>query len=303
MLLSLDIKTLINEYKADFESELISVLENYDSPNKALKESISYSVLNGGKRLRALLSLISAEAVMKSSAKISLKENPALGLALAIEMVHCGSLIHDDLPCMDDDDLRRGKPSNHKAFGEAVALLAGDFLIFYPVQVLADYSLGFSENYSEVQADFIAAIRKMIFGQAQDLEFSKLEKVSMPEIKAMEALKTGALIQASICGAAKLAGASPKTLEALTKYSQNLGLAFQIIDDVLDEVSSSEELGKTVGKDAEQNKSTYVTEYGVEKAKEMANNLVDEAIEILDQADIFADKLKAVAGYVVSRTN
>lgn len=301
--MSLDIKTLINEYKADFESELISVLENYDSPNKALKESISYSVLNGGKRLRALLSLISAEAVMKSSAKISLKENPALGLALAIEMIHCGSLIHDDLPCMDDDDLRRGKPSNHKAFGEAVALLAGDFLISYPVQVLADYSLGFSENYSEVQADFIAAIRKMIFGQAQDLEFSKLEKVSMPEIKAMEALKTGALIQASICGAAKLAGASPKTLEALTKYSQNLGLAFQIIDDVLDEVSSSEELGKTVGKDAEQNKSTYVTEYGVGKAKEMAKDLVDEAIEILDQADIFADKLKAVAGYVVSRTN
>lgn len=300
---SLNIKALLQEYKSDFESELEAALKSYKNPSKVLQDSIEYSVLNGGKRLRGVLSLISAEAVLKSPVKIPLAENPALGLALAIEMVHCGSLIHDDLPCMDDDDMRRGKASNHKVYGEAIALLAGDFLISYPVQVLADYSHGYAQNYSQVQSNFISAISSMIFGQAQDLCFSDIEQVSIEQIKTMEAMKTGALIKSSICDAALLAGASPKTLLALNIYAENLGLAFQIIDDVLDAVSTSEELGKTTGKDAQQNKSTFVSEYGVKEASSIAKSLIKEAIIALEDLDIFPDKLKTVAEYVVSRTN
>lgn len=288
------IKDLVTEYKPLVEKGLNDCLAN---PGLAqfretlLDKSVKYSALDGGKRLRAILALITAEAILKSESPI--ENNPASKLASALELVHAGSLIHDDLPCMDDDDLRRGKASNHKAFNEATALLAGDFLLCYPIQLVD----------SEIKNEFTQAIIDMIIGQQMDLSLGEAKNPQVESIKEMEALKTGALIKASVVLAAKLANASEDQIQALTKYSQNIGLAFQIADDILDVTASTEELGKTSGKDEKQNKFTYVKEYGIEKAKEIAKDLINEAKTEIKSNGLFPDKLLLIADYVISRNN
>ncbi len=303
----LDIKTILAEYKPSIELALAGVLIPEINPTFAktrLLESINYSVLGGGKRLRAILALITAEAILKSEHKIDFENNPAYGLALALELVHAGSLIHDDLPCMDNDDLRRGKPTNHKAYGEAFALLAGDFLLCHPIEVLLKYTpTNFQTNISAVVLEFVQAINGMIAGQAMDIEFSELEKNTREELELMQSLKTGALLNASVVLSAKLAGANKAQIEALKIYANNLGLAFQITDDILDCTASAEELGKTAGKDEKQNKFTFVKLYGIEQARLIAQDLIKEAKAQIVPIGIYADKLLAVTDYVLSRSN
>ena len=297
-----DIKALSREYKADFEKELLAIFKG--SEKSRLNDAIEYSVITGGKRLRAMLALISAEAVKNSKKKIELSKNPALGLALAVELVHCGSLIHDDLPCMDDDDLRRGKPSNHKAFDEATALLAGDFLLCYPIEVLLGKTQDVdSFKLHQVSVEFSKAIRSMIAGQALDLELTDKEVHDIDLLKKMQVLKTGALLKSSIRLAAIIADANKEQVEALSFFADNLGLAFQITDDILDVTASTEELGKTAGKDTEQNKFTFVKEYGLEQAKLIAIKLIEEAKGKILDIGIYPDKLLTVADYVISRSN
>ncbi len=302
-----DIKPILKQYQSVIESELELLLKepalNHLAQSKTL-EAIRYSVMNGGKRLRAILSLLTAEAILKSENQIDIKVNPGLGLALAIELVHCGSLIHDDLPCMDNDDLRRGKPTNHRVYGEAMALLAGDTLLCYPIEVLLNKTPASAQiKLKEITTEFIQAIRDMIAGQALDLELPLQEEKTIEDLKQMQALKTGALLRASVRLAAKLAGAAEAEIKALTSYAEKLGLAFQIADDVLDHTASTDQLGKTAGKDAEQNKFTYVQEYGIERASAMAKELIESAKADLDSIIIYADKLKLVADYVVYRNN
>lgn len=303
----LDIKTILAEYKPSIELALAGVLVPEINPTFAktrLLESINYSVLAGGKRLRAILALITAEAILKSEQKIDFKSNPAYGLALALELVHAGSLIHDDLPCMDDDDLRRGKPTNHKAYGEAFALLAGDFLLCYPIEILLQHTpKDFQANISQISLEFVRSINAMIAGQAMDIEFAETEEKAQSDLELMQSLKTGALLNASVILSAKLAGASSIQLKALQVYANNLGLAFQITDDILDCTASAQELGKTAGKDEKQNKLTFVKLHGIEKARLIAQNLIEEAKAQIIQIDIYADKLLAVIDYVLSRSN
>lgn len=308
MLVQANIKTILESYKSVIETELEQLLAETSNANLAQSktlEAISYSVMNGGKRLRAILALLSTEAILKSELQIAFKNNPASGFALAIELVHCGSLIHDDLPCMDNDDLRRGKPTNHKVYGEAIALLAGDTLLCYPLEVFLTKTNNSSKaNLTEISIEFIKAIKDMIAGQAMDLELSSSNKFrNIHKLQAMQELKTGALLSASVVLAAKLAGANSLQIKGLKSYSEKIGLAFQIADDILDHCSTSEELGKTAHKDVQQNKFTYVQEYSLEKAQVIAKELIEEAKAAIDDIDIYADKLKLIANYVVSRTN
>jgi geranylgeranyl diphosphate synthase type II len=298
----LNIKDLIKDYKSDIEKQLTLLINELEKSR--LTESVKYSVLDGGKRLRAILALITAEAIDNSKNKIELSKNPSLGLALAVELVHCGSLIHDDLPCMDNDDLRRGKPSNHKAFDEATALLAGDFLLCYPIEVLLSRTQDVdSFKLHQVSVEFSKAIRSMILGQEMDLELSDKESHDIELLKKMQALKTGALLKASIRLSAIISDANKEQIEALSYFADNLGLAFQIMDDILDVTASTKELGKTAGKDTEQNKFTFVKEYGVDKAREIAEKLILEAKNKILDIDIYPDKLLTVADYVIFRNN
>jgi len=308
MLTSTSIEELIKDYRPSIETQLGNTLGLFSLTalkETILAEALSYSVLDSGKRLRPILALITAEAIAKSSTQIDISANPALGLALAIELVHCGSLIHDDLPCMDDDDMRRGKPSNHKAFGEANALLAGDLLLCYPAQILYHLTRGQidSDKLLEVQNSLSQAISDMIIGQALDLQLANGKDFSIEDLKQMQALKTGAIIKAAIKQAAILASASEFQVMTLERYAENIGLAFQITDDILDQTATSAELGKTAGKDIEQNKFTFVKAYGLQRAKQIANELISDAKKIIMDIDIYPDKLLVVADYVISRTN
>ena len=314
MLLDTDIKSILKSYQSVIETELEALLKesslNHLAQSKAL-DSIRYSVMNGGKRLRAILALVTAEAVLFNSKNsfeklpdLRINSNPSLGLALAIELVHCGSLIHDDLPCMDDDDLRRGKPTNHKVYGEAMALLAGDTLLCYPLEVLITKTPESAKsNLNLVTLEFIQAIKDMIAGQALDLELPNQANRTIEDLKQMQELKTGAILRASVRLAAMLAGANAEQVLALDSYAAKLGLAFQIADDILDHTASTEDLGKTAGKDLKQNKFTYVQEYGIDKASNMAADLINSAKQDIDAVMIYPVKLKLIADYVISRNN
>ena len=306
----INIQTIVQDYGSTFvtelESELTKLKNKFNPINQILWDSISYSVLNAGKRLRPILSLLTVEAVQNSAEQTPLSNNPGLATGLAIELVHCGSLIHDDLPCMDDDDLRRGKPSNHKAFDEATALLAGDFLLAYPAQLLAETLVRYPaiSPAQKTQALHLLqqAINDMILGQVMDMNLDT-QNAGAAELKEMEKLKTGALLRASIEIAALLSNASEVQMQALNTYATNLGLAFQITDDILDATASTEDLGKTAGKDSAQAKLTFVREYGLAKSQQIAEDLIQEAKTAIgtSAAGLYTDKLNLVADYVISR--
>lgn len=301
-----ELDSLFDSGKLASSNPLLNAIqkEKKQFPDTELLDSIKYSLVDGGKRLRPILSLLTAEAILKQEEQLNLNSNPALGLALAIELIHTGSLIHDDLPCMDDDDLRRGRASNHIKFNEATSLLAGDFLMTYPIEILINKSPNIAaEKVQQAVLKLNQAISSMIVGQAMDMNLGKNASQNLEELQTMQSLKTGALLTASTEIAAILSGANETQVEALRKYAQNIGLAFQIADDVLDATASQEELGKTPGKDQEQNKLTYVNQYGVDKAKKIAQNLIKEAQKSIDSIGIYPDKLISVADYVISRTH
>ncbi|MBR2176469.1 MAG: polyprenyl synthetase family protein [Clostridia bacterium] len=283
------------------EKELLSYLPESDNENiKKLIESMQYSLMAGGKRVRPMLVLEFAKLCGGS-------EEAAMPFACALEMVHTYSLIHDDLPCMDNDDLRRGKPTNHKVYGEATALLAGSGLLTLAFEtVLSEKSVRL--NGAEKCAAAARALAQyagadgMLGGQMIDLE-SEGKTVTVEHLKVMDNKKTGALMAAACSLGCISAGAAKEQLAAAVSYAENIGLAFQIIDDILDITSTTEELGKPVGSDDENKKSTYAALLGLDRCRELSRELTEKAAAALDVFENDTSVLKNFAYYLLERQN
>ena len=276
-------KTLIDRYLMMF----------LGSPGKlppTLYESMRYSLSAGGKRIRPILSIAACEAVGGMAEDVM----PA---AIAIEMIHTYSLIHDDLPAMDNDDLRRGKPTNHRVFGEATAILAGDGLLTLAFGILS----GVSNSMKIIHEIALAAGPEgMVGGQQLDIE-NEGKNIDVKALEELHRRKTGALILAAVRSGGIAGGAAETQLSALTDYGMKIGLAFQIADDILDLEGDVEYIGKSPGKDVKQNKNTYPALVGLAESKIVARNLVDEALEALESFDEKAVPLRMIAEYIVDR--
>jgi geranylgeranyl diphosphate synthase type II len=262
-------------------------------------EAMRYSVFAGGKRVRPLLAMAGAAAVGGDPAV-------AMPLACAVEMIHTYSLIHDDLPAMDDDDLRRGRPTCHKAFGEAVAILAGDALLTHAFGELARVPPGVSPEERARRLEAVSLLAEacgtsgLVGGQVVDLECEG-QPVDGATVERIHRAKTGALLLACVQGGAVLGGADAAALAALTTYGRAIGLAFQVIDDVLDATEDTAHLGKTAGKDAEAEKATYVRVHGIEASRGIASALLDEALRALRPLGAAAGPLASLARLIVER--
>jgi geranylgeranyl diphosphate synthase, type II len=262
-----------------------------------LEEAMRYSLLAGGKRIRPVLALATARA-------IGMEREEVLPLAGAIELIHTYSLIHDDLPAMDDDDYRRGRLTNHKVFGEAVAILAGDALLTHAFRLIAGNVDGAAD--ARVIADVVAEIAEaagtdgMVGGQVVDIE-SEGKTVSAETLDYIHTHKTAALIRASLRVGAMLAGAKPDALKAITRAGEALGLAFQIVDDILDVEGSLEELGKTAGSDQRKQKATYPALHGLEASRRRARELIEDAKVALAPLGPAARPIAALADFIYER--
>ena len=294
----MDIKAYLNEKRELVDSYLKIYFSDPFKPSP-LYEAITYSLFAGGKRVRPILALASYGACGGDPVDI-------LPQASALELIHTYSLIHDDLPAMDNDDLRRGKPTNHKVFGEAMAILAGDALLTEAFSMIA--SIQSSARKIEASS-IVEVIRRvstasgvygMVGGQAQDI----LSENGVQDVETLEFIhlhKTAALIKASVIIGPVLAGSERSILEALSDYGGHIGLVFQIIDDILDVEGSTEELGKTAGSDLRRSKLTYPALYGLEKARQKAEDLVSKAIHCLRPFSSDADPLREMALYLLRR--
>jgi geranylgeranyl diphosphate synthase type II len=263
---------------------------------ESLREAMRYSLLAGGKRLRPILCLAACELAGGDS-------ELAMPTAVAMEMIHTMSLIHDDLPAMDNDDLRRGRPTNHKVYGEAKAILAGDALLTRAFEMVALRSPGVApERLLQVVGELALASGApgLVGGQVVDLECEARE-VDLDTLEFIHLQKTGALLRACVIAGALIAGASDDLLAALRGYARGIGLAFQIIDDILDVTGSSEVLGKTAGKDLAADKTTYPKLLGLEESRARAEKLVAQAKAALAPWSATADPLLALADYITSR--
>ncbi len=277
------------------DNYLDQVLPAAAASEKNLQAAIRYSVFNGGKRVRPVLAYAAAQAVGEITRSTD-------GVAAAVEMIHAYSLIHDDLPAMDDDHLRRGKPTCHIAFDEATAILAGDAL-----QTLAfEQLLNVHEHAPHLALRQLAILCKasgpegMVLGQALDI--SAVDRtLTLEELEQVHRHKTGAMINASILMGAITAGANDEQLDALNRYGEAIGLAFQVQDDILDVTGTTEVIGKQQGADMALNKPTYVTLLGLNGAKEKARELHNAALEALHEFDERADQLRSIANYIISR--
>ncbi len=293
-----------------------------ESDPAQLWDSMRYSVLSCGKRIRAILSLASAESIVGSAGTSLLAASVAeaaelvLPCACAIEMIHAMSLIHDDLPCMDDDDFRRGRPSNHKVFGEAMALLAGDSLLVYALEILLKESSESIDrrNLIQVASELSAATgaKGMVGGQVGDIAMTGKSHLPYAEEDAAALLnkihqrKTGALIRFAVWSGACLMGAPEKTLSVLGQFGEVLGLSFQIADDLLDVTGDIKTLGKTPGKDQASGKLTWVTVYGIEKARLQLAELEEEGKSLLAKTDLPEEgllPLSALLEYTIHRSH
>jgi len=278
------------------EEELDQILTTDMAPEQRLIDAMRYSVLGGGKRLRPFLTL-------QVAGLFGVSERSALRVAAAVELVHCYSLVHDDLPAMDDDDLRRGKPTTHKQFDEATAILAGDALLTLAFGVLANPA---THGSPAVRADLVVRMAKaagghgMVGGQMIDLTAADTE-LDIGAITRLQRLKTGALIEYACIAGAALGNAPQKAREALRGFAHDLGLAFQIADDLLDVEGDEAETGKALRKDAEQGKATFVSILGPERARSQAQLLSEQAVEHLAVFDDKADLLRMAARFVVDR--
>ncbi len=278
------------------EAQLDALLPVPEAAEARLIEAMRYAALGGGKRMRAFL-------VMQTAKLFSVNKTCAARVAAAVEMLHAYSLVHDDLPAMDDDDLRRGKPSCHKAFDEATAILAGDALQTRAFEVLAEED---THADPEARCELIQAFayatgaRGMVGGQMIDM-LAEGQRLSGPEITRLQALKTGRLIQFSAEAGAILGRASQPQRHFIAAYGRELGGAFQIYDDVLDEAGTEAELGKTAGKDAAQGKATMVSILGVDRARAQAVHLAGQAAKHLESFGSRAELLQLLAQYTVTR--
>jgi geranylgeranyl diphosphate synthase, type II len=265
-------------------------------PDK-IYEAMRYSLLAGGKRLRPILCIATCE-MMGGTIEISMPT------ACALEMIHTMSLIHDDLPAMDNDDYRRGKLTNHKIYGEDIAILAGDGLLAYAFEHVVTYTQNVpSDRILQVISRLGRATGAagLVGGQVVDLECEGKIDTSLETLNFIHNHKTAALLEASVVCGGILAGASPENIQSLSRYSQNIGLAFQIIDDILDITSTQEQLGKSVGKDLKAQKVTYPSLWGIEDSRKKANQLIEEACQELKPYGEKAQPLIALAHFITSR--
>lgn len=300
-----NIKSYLASKRELVDRKLDSLLKYSPKNTSPLEESIRYSALSGGKRLRPILMIASNEA-------FGGKEEMVLPIACAIEMIHTYSLIHDDLPCMDDDSLRRGIATNHNVYGEAVAVLAGDALLTdaFNIMVREGLSSGLRPKIlTEVVGDIshAAGSKGMIKGQSIDLalEGTKLalertKDISVGQVEKMHSLKTGALIEVSVTVGAKIGGANDKQIKKLITYAKALGLAFQIVDDILD-IEGGKGIGKEVGADARNKKTTYPELVGLKRSKRKAQELTKKAFKALKDFDDKATPLREIALYLADR--
>ncbi len=269
-----------------------------DTGPKAVREAMSYSLEAGGKRLRPILTLAGAET-------LSCDDHDVIDVACALELVHTYSLIHDDLPAMDDSDLRRGKPTCHKVYGDAVAVLAGDALLTLAFELLSRYGLkpGRAEKAARIGSELgkAAGVTGMIGGQVLDLE-AEGRDLTLLEIETLSAMKTGALLKASVICGAIAADAGSKELELLDRYASKIGTAFQIIDDLLDVESSAEALGKPTGADQDRFKPTFPAVLGPDEARSRAESLYNEAIMALTDLNRPVELLTGLAKKMVFRS-
>lgn len=294
-----DFLAWVTTKQTHIEQTLAQILPEVNVRPHILHEAMRYSALAGGKRVRALLCYAAAEMC---DANILIAD----AAASAVELIHAYSLVHDDMPCMDDDDLRRGKPSCHKQYNDATALLVGDALQSLAFQVLSDAALGHHTNLQAPQQIHMLNILAkasgstgMAGGQAIDLA-SVGKPLTQAELEAMHNLKTGALIQAAVLLGAICGNATQ--IAAVTTYAANIGLAFQVVDDILDVEADTATLGKTAGKDADSNKPTYVTILGLIPAKQHAQKLYEAAIDAIAPFGESAQRLRELAAFIMQRS-
>ena len=296
----MELKHYMKELGAQVDEALDRMLPGEKILPQRLHEAMRYSIFAGGKKLRPLLALAACEAVGG-------RRRDAMAAACALEMIHTYSLIHDDLPCMDDDDYRRGRLTNHKVYGDATATLAGDALLTAAFTTLSDpeHTAGLDPA---VTLQVIRIISRaagslgMVGGQVADMESEGGLEVDLPTLEFIHIHKTGALILASIKAGALLGGADAEILARMERYGEAAGLAFQIADDILDIVGDQEEIGKDVGSDQARGKATYPALLGLEESRRRAIELRDMAIEALEPLGEAAEPLRAIARYIVDRT-
>ena len=296
----------MGDFKSDFKNKGIAINQqlaevfqkNMDTP-EVIIEAMKYSLFAGGKRLRPVLMTETCRALRGDGDVI-------MPLALGMEMIHTYSLIHDDLPAMDNDDLRRGKPTNHKVFGEAMAILAGDALLNYAVETMLQGTQGLD---GDMLSNYLAAMRiimgaagisGMIGGQVADI-LSEERVISLQEMDYIHMHKTGALLEACVQSGCLIAGAEPATQGRLISYSQRIGLAFQIVDDILDIEGNEADLGKPIGSDEKNHKSTFVSLYGLDASKLKVAELEKEALEMLKPIGVNTGFLEDLASYICHR--
>ena len=294
----MDFKEQLKEYQEVINKELEKYLRKNDCPEKVLNTSMEYSLMAGGKRLRPILVLATYKLFNEEIEK-------CMPYAVAIEMVHNFSLIHDDLPGIDNDDFRHGKPTNHKKFNEATAILAGDGLLNYAYIVISDGLKDIVDNEllrNKLKAfnEFSLAVDKMIAGEYIDTELEG-KHITSEMLEYIHKNKTGELLKLCVRMGAILANASENDISKLTNYAEKIGLAFQIKDDILSEEGNEEILGKPVGNDKEMEKCTYVSQYGLDKAKDILDKITKEAIEELEEYGDKARFLKDLALYIQNR--
>lgn len=291
------IKSILENYRKTVDNRIEELFPQLSTAYKAVSDAARYSLLSGGKRIRP--------AIMMEFCRLCGGDpQNALDFAVALEMIHTYSLIHDDLPCMDDDDMRRGKPSCHKAFGEDIALLAGDTLLTEAFFVAANANVPAETRLAAVSyLSSNAGLHGMIGGQVLDLSFEK-KKPQAEALCDMYMRKTAALlIAAASIGCIAAGKCDENTLKSASKYGYNLGLAFQIIDDILDVTANEKVLGKPTGSDEKNNKTTFVTLYGIERAFAIAAELSNAALDALDEIGGDTETLYEITNYLLDRNN
>lgn len=291
-----DFQTFVQEYKLVIDRKSITYIEELSAP-ETLKQSMFYSLKAGGKRIRPLLLYAILDAFQKDCSKGD-------ACACAIEMIHTYSLIHDDLPAMDNDDYRRGMLTNHKVFGEDMAILAGDALLTHSFTILSNDATLSPELRLQLIQEISAAAGPMgmVGGQVLDME-AEGKLVSLSTLEDIHLNKTGRLIVASLLSGAMIAGVSKEVQEKIRKFGTYVGLAFQIQDDILDEIGNEQELGKAVGSDSENQKSTYVSLTSVDEARKYLEETYRNALQVLEELQLTQTYVKDICDWIVKRSN
>ena len=293
----MEFKQVLKEKIGYIEEILNEYMPKEEGYQQTIMEAMNYSLKAGGKRLRPILTLESCKAVGG-------KEEDAIPFAVAIEMIHTYSLIHDDLPALDNDDLRRGKPTNHMVFGDAMATLAGDALLNYAFEIMLSSSIDKEDSNKYLKAineiAKHAGIYGMIGGQVVDIE-SENKVIEKKKLDFIHVNKTAAMIVGCMRAGAIIGGASEDELQRITKYGKNIGLSFQIVDDILDITGDEKTLGKPIGSDMENHKSTYPSLLGLEKSREIAKGLINDGKTSIEGLSSEVQFLNQLADYIVSR--